>query len=428
MVAPVNPGVAANTIFRLLYPTTPSTASVDGDFLSGVATRLSSRLIAADDARAKLSQFAAATAGLSGAKGADLFDQRRAVSDAPTAVRAVAKAGATPKRYTVAVSQIAQAQQIQSDRLSDAAAAVAPGAFRFAVTVAGKTTQVDVTTAAGDTNATVLGKVAAAITRSGAGVKAEVVAGDAPGTSRLQLTSGATGTAATVGIGDTNGALAHQLGLRTDTVASASGGGISRQAQNAVYRLDGGPAVTSQSNEVAVDQGKVAITLTGTTGADAGVSVGVDPNAVGKALGDFVSTFNDVQGYVTSVGSRLPNRVALSLQGFVAAHASQLDAVGVSRQADGTLQLDNVKLNAALTANPEHVATAFSDPQTGLSREGRLLSTTLQRTLTGDATANARQLGQVYTRQQLGNSYNLLGGSLGPVAALLQAGAFNERA
>jgi flagellar hook-associated protein 2 len=428
VVAPVNPSVSSGAIFRLLYPSMPSIPSDDGDFLSGIAFRLTSRLNAADEARARVTSFEAAAARLAGPKGTELFNQRAATVDAPTALRATAKAGATQRSYTVAVTQSAKAQQIQSDRLANSATTVAPGSFRFSLSVAGKTTPVDVTTAAGDTNATVLAKVSAAISTSGAGIKAEVVAGDTTGTSRLQLTSGATGTDATIAVGDTNGTLAAQLGLRTDTTATAGGGGISRQAQNAVYSIDGGPTVTSQSNDVSVDQGRVAISLTGPTTGSAKVTVGADAGAVSKAVGDFVSTYNDVQGYAKSVGNKLPNRVALSLQGFVAANASHLEAVGVSRQADGSLRLDSSALNAAMKDKPDQVAKIFNDTQAGLSRESRQLSHALRNTLTSDASANARQLSQVFTRQQLSNSYNLLGGQLQPLANLLQAGAFNERA
>jgi flagellar hook-associated protein 2 len=427
MVSPVNATLSTGTLYRLLYPSMPTVPSVDGDFLSGIAQQLTSRMNAADEARSKVEHFEAAAARLAGTKGAELFKQRAATVDQPAALKATAKAGATQKSYTFAATQTAKAQQIQSDRLNDSAAAVAPGSFRLSVAVAGKTTQVDVTTAAGDTNATVLAKVSAAISKAGAGIKAEVVKGDTTGTSRLQLTSGATGSDSAISINDVNGTLASQLGLRTGTAATATGGGISQQAQDAVYSIDGGANVVSQSNDVVLDQGRLAVTLTGPT-ASAKVTVGADSSAITKAVGDFVSTFNDAQSYVRSVGSRLPKRIAVSLQGFVSANASNLEAVGVFRTADGSLKLDSSKLSAAANEKPDQVAKIFSDRQNGLSVDGRQLSNTLRNTLVTDTTANARQLSQVFTRQQLSNGYNLLGGQLKPVADLLQAGAFNVRA
>jgi flagellar capping protein FliD len=158
------------------------------------------------------------------------------------------------------------------------------------------------------------------------------------------------------------------------------------------------------------------------------VTVGADAGVIAKAVDEFVSTYNDAQGYVRSVGSALPKRTALSLQGFVTANASNLESVGVFRTADGGLRLDNATLAKALQDKPDQVAKVFSNSQSGLSREGRQLSDTLRRTLTTDATANARQLSQVYTRQQLSNAFNLLGGQFSPIADLLQAGAFNQRA
>jgi flagellar hook-associated protein 2 len=427
MVAPVNGTISTGTLFRLLYPSTPAIPSDDGDFLSGIAFRLTSRLNAIEQARTKVAHFEAAAARFAGPKGNELFNQRAATVDVPAAAKATAKAGATQRSYTFAISQTAQARQVRSDRLNNTAAAVAAGSYRIAVAVAGKTTQIDVTTATGDTNATVLAKISAAFGGSGAGVKAEVVAGDTTGTSRLQLTSGATGTDGAITLSDTNGSLASQIGLQTGGTATATNGGINRNAQNAVYSIDGAASVTSQSNEVVLDQGRLAISLTGTA-ASAKVTVGADAGAVAQAVGDFVSTYNDLQSFTKSVGSAVPRRVSLSLQGFVAANASSLESVGVYRQADGSLKLDTSKLNPAVATKADQVAKAFSDSQTGLSRQGRQLANSIRSTLSSDATTSARQLSQVYTRQQLSNSYNLLGGELRPLADLLQAGSFNQQA
>src|SRR4051812_23674817 len=113
MVSPVNPTLSSGSLFRLLYPSTPSVASDDGDFLSGIATRLTSRLNAADEARSKVAHLDEAATRLAGPKGADLFNQRVATVDAPTALRATAKAGATQRSYAVSVTQAAKAQQVQ---------------------------------------------------------------------------------------------------------------------------------------------------------------------------------------------------------------------------------------------------------------------------------------------------------------------------
>lgn len=428
MASPINPLTSSGTIFRLLYPSTPSIPSDDGDFLSGITSRLASRLNAAQEARSRLQRFETASAALAGPKGNDLFEQRSATSDVPTALRAKAKAGATQRTYSVTVSQVAKAQQLQSDRLNDSAAASAPASSRISLTVAGKTTQVDVTTTAGDTNAATLSKAATAINAASAGVRAEVVKGDTAETSRLQLTSGATGTDARITVADTTGTLAADIGLRSAGAATAASGGISTDAQNAAYAIDGGASVTAQGNDVSLDNGKVTVTLTAPAATQAKLTVATSGDAIKRAVGTFVDAFNESASYAKSVGTALPKRFAQSLQGFITANATSLGSIGISRNTEGGLSLDTAKLVAALSSDPEKVARTFNDGQTGLARDGRQLSTTLRNGLTSESATAARELSQAFARQQLSTSYDLLGARYKPIADLLQAGTFNSRA
>lgn len=428
MVAPLNGTLSTSVLYRLVNPQMPSYPSDDGDYLSGIASKLVSRMNAIDTMRSKLQRLSSASQDLAGTKGAELFNTRAATSSDAKVVTASARTGASLKAYQLQVDQIAKAQQLQSDRQTNAASAVAADAYEFQVAVAGKTTAVKVDVANGDTNATVLKKTTDALNGSGAGIKAEVVTGDAAGTSRLQVTSGATGTNATLAVADTKGTLLSQLGLTANGTASAATGGTSVAAQDAKYRLNGGAVQTSQSNEISLDGSLATLSLKGA--GNASVSVGVDNGKVANAVDAFVNDYNDALAYDKSVGNAMPARVAQSLSGIATANRSSLEQIGIVRAADGTLRLDRATLEGSLKTDPGKVSDVFNNGQTGVSREVRQSLGALKQGLNSEAAVTSRQLTQAFFKQQLSSSFNLLGPRYSPISQLLQAGgsAINEQA
>lgn len=426
MLSPIG-NSSPSGLWQLPKAAMPSFPALNDDYLTGVASKLIGRLNAIEAVKGKLQTFAEASQALTLTKGAALFVERQATSTDAKVATATARTGAARQSYELQVDQVATAHQLRSDRLDDGIAAVAAGSYAFTLTVAGKTTSIGVDVGYGETNATVLQRTAAAINAAGAGVRAEVVAGDAAGTSRLQLTSGATGTGAALILNDTTGTLLGELGLNPAQTASASAGGTSVAAQDARYRIGSGAVQTSQTNEIRLGDEAVSVSLKGV--GKTSIHVGVDAGKVGEAIEAFVNAYNDVLGYSQSVGSALPGRVAQSLSGMTKANYSSLAAIGINRAADGSLRLDKAKLTSTLQANPERVSATFGDARTGIAGAIRQSLDALGQGLNAEARTSSRQLVQAFTRQQLGVSYGQMGPGFQPISQLLLGGGgvFNLR-
>lgn len=339
-----------------------------------------------------------------------------------TAVGSVTtQSSAQPGTYSVEVSSLATAQKSVSSAYASGAAV---GAGTLTVTVGGNAMNIAV--GAGDS----LGTIASAINGSSSnpGVQATVVSGTSG--QQLLLTSTSTGVAnaftVTAGSGSSSGLSSLATALNTPSSA----------ATDASLTIDG-IAVSSASNVVSSALPGVTLNLTATGSTT--LTVAQDPSAITTAVNNFVSAYNTYASTVNSLDSYDPStqeagvllgdstlmsiqrQVNTILSGGVAGNSiGSLAALGVTRNADGTLSVDSNQLNSAIQSNPQAVqnlfsgtngyATTLGNALTSFSGSGGIIATRInsiqsqltnlsqeQTALTARMTAYATQLRQQYT-------------------------------
>ena len=213
-----------------------------------------------------------------------------------------------------------------------------------------------------------LDKLAASINNQNLGVKASVIT-DASG-SRLGLVSNTSGAPGDLTIsGDT-------VGLGFTKIAGT----------NASLTVDGVP-VSSASNTVSVIPG-VTLNLQASSASPVTINVQPDTTQATQAINSFVNSYNKIIGDInaqfkynanTKTAGVLSGNSTLQLlqqQLFSSITASvsggnqikTLASLGVNANDDGTLTVDNTKLQSALSSNYQDVQNFFQTPSTGLAQ------------------------------------------------------------
>jgi flagellar hook-associated protein 2 len=272
------------------------------------------------------------------------FGKREAESDSP-AVTAEAASGAERRSYRVQVDSVAEAQvNSGASFVPSSTTSIRSGWNELDIRTDTRTTRVSFWVNAGDTHGQALTRMRQAINGSDGGVFARTVT-DAKGLISLEITGDHAGAAQGFTVTDVKG----------NAVSATASHLVEHAAMDAVYRIDGGPSRTSESNRVLLDEGRVAITLRGTTANDRPATVAVKPDrdAVFGQVKELISRYNELQqqfaeaaGYVApSVGHRIRNALV----------GASLDDLGIERRADGKLELDERRLGERIDTDYEAV-------------------------------------------------------------------------
>ena len=179
---------------------------------------------------------------------------------------------------SVQVDQIAMGQLNEGNRMSSNALYGGDrGQNRFEIQTGGTTAQLSINVMAGDSNRDVQQKMATAINNAGLGLRATVETDSATNVSMLRIESTNVGTDErnAFSIRDITGNAAAQTGANQ----------VSRQRQDAIYRVNNGPAQTSRSNTVNLGNG-LSATFRASSEQAVTVSGGRDINATIKQLKD----------------------------------------------------------------------------------------------------------------------------------------------
>lgn len=308
---------------------------------------------------------------------ADFWTKSVASSSDSTAVAATALASALPSSYSIEVLSLASAQS-----LSTAAGAITDISNMGAgtLTITRGATSVPITIVDGTSLAAVRDQINAAK----AGVSAAIIQdGTGP---RLVISGTDTGTANAVSIAVTGAtgqlaALAYPGGMTQD-----------RAAANASLKINGLLISAAKNNLSGVVDG-LNLTLAKVTTSPVQISVGHDNATMKKGITDFVSAYNEISKYLATQtkyddasklagalqGDRsavgLLNRLRNTLQQTSTASTvfTRLGDLGLELQRDGTIKVDNTKLDAAL-ADPVELSRAFSTLQTGFGQRFKSLS------------------------------------------------------
>lgn len=269
---------------------------------------------------------------------------------------------AQPGTYSVEVDHLATAQSRTSGAY---ATGTAVGAGTLTVSVGGKS--MDITVGATDSISTIATSINQST--SNPGVQATVIYGS--GGAQLLLTSTKTGVANgfTVSAGDDSSSGLSALATTLNTAGS-------HEASDASLSING-IAATSASNSVSGVLNGVTLNLTGT--GTTTLTVSQDTSAVTSAVNDFVSAYNSYVSTVATLNSYDPDskqagvllgdstlmsvqrQINSVLSNSVAGNSiGSLAALGIARNADGTLTVNSGTLNTALQSNPSAVQNLFA--------------------------------------------------------------------
>ncbi|BFI97086.1 MAG: flagellar filament capping protein FliD [Rhodanobacter sp.] len=272
------------------------------------------------------------------------------------------QSSAQPGTYSLVVNNLATAQK----RVSSAyASGAAVGDGTLTVTVGGNTMNIDV----GSTDS--ISNIAAAINGSSSnpGVQATVVSGT--NGAQLLLTSTNTGVANGFTVSASSGSSSGLTSLANTLNTPGS-----NEATDASLSIDG-IAVTSASNTLS--SALPGVTLTLAAAGSTTLTVAQNPSAVSTAVNNFVTAYNSYVSTASTLNSYDPttqqagvllgDATLMSIQrqingilsGGVAGNSiGSLAALGVTRNADGTLSVDSNQLNNQLQTNPGAVQSLFA--------------------------------------------------------------------
>jgi hypothetical protein len=244
---------------------------------------------------------------------------------------------------SIQINQAATTQRNRGTALTAGSSAVASGftsgAQNMRLSVGDRNFNVGFSVNAGDTNRDVQEKIAESINRQNTGVRAHVEHDSKNNTSTLILESQSAGS-------DYDGQLRFQLHSLTGNALERTGiGTVSRYAQNALYSINGGPELTSRTNDVDIGNG---ITVTLKASGTAEVTMGKNHDAPIQDIRNMVRHFNDLLAAAeVNRSDRRTNALYNQLMNTSKSYSASLERVGIEVTAAGYLRIDETKLKSA---------------------------------------------------------------------------------
>lgn len=249
------------------------------------------------------------------------------------------KYSATTVAGSVQVEQVAEGQRNEGTALNAQAVVGQGGSHTFAVEVGGETHELSISVNATDTNQQLQEKMASAINQAGIGLEAKVTA--AGNKSTLSVSS--------AGVGDVKENRFLISDVSGSAVAKTGIDNVQQEAQDAVYRLDGGAAITSHSNEIELGGGYKA-TLKKASEEAVSISKGVDQNHAMTKLGEFVKAYNSLYATVANNSDDDEKAYGLFKQMLSTnkTYLGTMTSLGIEFDADGKMSLNETKAKAAI--------------------------------------------------------------------------------
>ncbi|BBI33325.1 flagellar filament capping protein FliD [Cohnella abietis] len=277
------------------------------------------------------------------------FQARIAESSDSKKVTATASAGAASKTYEVKVNAIATSQTNSGTFLSKAEpSVVSKGINEFNITIGGKSTKVSAVISDNDTNDQSLTKLKDAVNAAKTGVTASIVTDDKTGNKKLELSSDKTGADQAFEVKDVTGNAMSATGVKNAT----------QLASNASYSVNGGATQTSQSNTIDLEKGKATATLVAPSTDTVNIRIKPDEDKVIAQVKDLVSSYNTIHNRLKEAGGVMNSSVRKSMESLVS--SSTYERIGINRNGDGTLKLDEEQLKKSLSSNFEQTTKAIS--------------------------------------------------------------------
>ena len=270
------------------------------------------------------------------------FSNRTITSSNPDAVT-VSYSGNRPNSVnpmTVKVDQTAAGQMNEGARMGASAAFDgSSGTNKFSIETGGKTTELSVNVAAGDTNKGVQQKMADAINKAGIGVKATVETDSKTNSSMLKLESVETGSDPknSFTVKDITGDLAARTGAND----------VAREGRNAIYSINGGPARTSKSNTIDLGNG-VSAKLNKVSEEAVKISRGKDMNYATSVVEGLVKSYNNLYAEAVQRTDDLKSQnLASRMVNISKTYSGSLSGIGIGFDNDGRMTIDTQKMRQA---------------------------------------------------------------------------------
>jgi flagellar hook-associated protein 2 len=321
------------------------------------------------------------------------FDRTTTSVSDTSAISAVGSSTATSGTYSVRITQLAQSHQITNTAAKTVASTTtdivsgASGTFTFRI---GSGT--DQTVTLSDT--ATLEDLRSAINDLGAGATASIINTGSDTTPAYRLVLSSTSTGASNGI-----TIVADDTTLDFTNSSGTGGVDTLQAAQDAIAIVGDPAlnpvtITRSTNAISDAIAGVTLTLLETTGASTvQVNVSRDVTAVKDNIKGLATAYNEVVKFInerstydiaTKKGGQFFNeptvrgvlsqiRSALSSTVTGAASLSTVGTIGFKTDREGTITIEDAKLDTALSANYSNVRNLFIN-QTGSAGIAQLLN------------------------------------------------------
>ena len=345
--------------------------------ITNAKTEATTTLSAVSSLKSALSTFQTAMTDLNVAKS---FSGLTATSSDDDKMTATVGTGAADGTYSLNVTQLATASKVATKYIDSGATFSTGGTLTL---TQGTSTLGTVKVAAGASLSTIRDSINTQMKASG--ITANIIT-DSTG-QRLVLSSSTTGEGTDISMTTSSGLtdLAIDGSSLTGSVASATTGGyVTAPAQDAELTIDG-LSITSASNTVTGAISGVEFTIL--TAEKSTLTVGTNTDGLKSSIQSFVDSYNtlmssiksltsvtsstDDDGNATTTGAALTSDssvrnivnglrnqlVSSSTDGGTITLLSQL---GVSTQTDGTLKIDDDKLETALTTNAASVEGFFT--------------------------------------------------------------------
>ena len=315
----------------------------------------------------------------------------------PNAFSATSTSSARAGSNNISVSQIAQEQRSVSNAFASETSKFNSGTITLSLTVGGTTTSTSNITVA---DASLKGTVTA-INSANLGVTAEIVdTGSTTNRYRIQL------------IGETGSEKAFSL-TSSDSAISFSSVQSASDAQLNVNGID----FTRSSNVIDDVLTGVSLTLNTATDSTANLNISQDNNEARANIVDFVSIYNEAQRQLkeltnSSIGGELAGdsifrsltstlrTTILSTSSSAGTNIANLSDMGISVSRSGELEVNDTKLDNALSNNYSDVIQMFSantDDQSVASTDVAGLAGDINRIITNVTSADA----YLVTQQQV---------------------------
>jgi flagellar hook-associated protein 2 len=344
------------------------------DQLARAVQRNTTQISATSTLLGALSSFQATLAGL---KTTTAFSGRTTTSTHSEIVTAVATSSAAPGRYDIEVERLASSQQISSVAFADGATTVV-GTGTLTLSLGSESFTVEIPESM-NTLADVRNLINSA--SGNPGISASII--NAADGAHLVLTSTKTGAENVIQV--TQSGTLSQLEYTSTNQENYT---ELRAAEDALVRVSG-YEVTSSTNSVSgVIDGVTLNLASAAEGTTVGIEVVYDKTAAKQKIQAFVSAYNSLQATFTRLGGydsatkvagpmlgdALLTGISAEIRRTLSTPVAEADPVvqtladiGITTQRDGTLAIDQAKLDAALSNNFDGVSRLFGAAETGVA-------------------------------------------------------------